>query len=298
MLLQVLIQVKASGINPVDTFLRQKAFGHIPPLPFIIGKEAAGVVVEVASDVGSFKVGDRVVCCLPFDGGYAEYLTCNSSNLIPLSERLTFSQGAAIYVAYFTAYRSLITKGSIKAGELALIHGGSGAVGIASIQLAKSKGLKVVATAGTQEGLEIVKQAGADVVVNHRETNHLQKALSEAGSKGFDIILENKACANLEEDLRSLREGGRIAVVGCEGTAEINPRWLLAHESQVFGIKMSAVTENDFKECTACLVKGMRDGWVRPIIAKEYKLEEAKQAHEDIMHRHGARGKLVFVMDQ
>lgn len=295
---QVLVKVHGSGINPVDVQVREKAFGYVPPLPLILGKEAAGVVEDIGNSVKTFKKGERVVCCLPYDGGYAEYVTCNVTDVIPLPSPLSFAQGAAIYVAYYTAYRALITKLKIKKGELALIHGASGAVGIAGVQIAKAHGLKVVGTAGSEQGLKVVKDVGADVVVDHREDGHLKQALNKIGSRGFDVVLENRASCNLGSDMASLNHSGRIAIVGSRGPVQIDPRFLISTEGFVVGIKMTAVTHDEFTQYTHALLKGIEDGWLRPVVANEYEFSEngARQAHTDIMNEHGAHGKLVFTV--
>uniref|UniRef100_A0A0A9Z006 Quinone oxidoreductase n=1 Tax=Lygus hesperus TaxID=30085 RepID=A0A0A9Z006_LYGHE len=135
---EVLVEVQAASVNPVDLFIREGAFSRLPPLPIILGKEVAGIVAQVGGDVKNVKEGDRVTCCLPWDGGYSEYAVCDERFVIPLSSKLTFAQGSTLYVSYFVAYRALITKCKIKEGERLFIHGASGGVGISAIQIAKS----------------------------------------------------------------------------------------------------------------------------------------------------------------
>ncbi|KAL1130898.1 hypothetical protein AAG570_012139 [Ranatra chinensis] len=267
----------------------------LPKLPAVLGKEASGIIEEVGSDVNKLKVGDRVVCCLPWNGGYAEYVTCDEKDVFILPEKLTFPQGAALYVAYFTAYRALVTMGKIKKGESLLVHGASGAVGIAAVQIAKAKGLMVVGTAGSDEGRQIVKSVGADFVVNHKDRKSCLELYSSKSS-GFDIILETCAHINLEKDLLLLNQKGRIAVVGSRGPIEINPRSLIYTEGNIFGVKLIGITEDDFKESVEAITKGIEEGWVNPIVAKEYKMQYASRAHEELINNTGARGKIVFVM--
>lgn len=294
---QVLVKVYAAGVNPVDVYMRAKMFGYAPQLPLVLGKEAAGIVEEVGSNVKQFKKGDRVVCCIP-SGGYAEYVTCNAALVVPLPEVLTFTQGAALYIAYYTAYRALIIRLKIQKGELALIHGASGAVGLAGVQIAKAHGLKVVGTAGSDEGLKVVKDAGADVVVNHKQSDHLKQALDKLGSKGFDVILENKANSNLGMDMVALNNSGRIGIVGSRGTVEVDPRFLMSTEGSVIGVTVMKTTPEEFKQSSVALLKGIADGWLRPIIAKDYEFSEegVQQVHKDIMSDHGKHGKLVLTI--
>ncbi|XP_073977245.1 quinone oxidoreductase-like isoform X2 [Rhodnius prolixus] len=290
---EVLVKVYAAGINPVDVYIREGAFLNLPPLPRILGKEVAGIV-ETAGP----KVGDRVTCCLPLDGGYAEYVTCDESKVLPLSETLSFSQGASLYVAYFVAYRALVTKCNVQKGELLLVHGASGAVGVAATQIAKARGLKVVGTASTEAGLETAKIAGADFVFNHSEEGYLADAYSITGNKGFDAIVENSADSNLGSDFLMLAQGGRIAIIGTKSPlkppphnpklVEVNPRSLMYTEGRVYGVKLLGVTENEFKVCSNAIIDGIEEGWLRPVIAQEYKLSQAPEAHKRIMSE-GAR---------
>ncbi|XP_066908784.1 zeta-crystallin [Halyomorpha halys] len=302
---EVLVKVQAAGINPVDLYMREGAFMSLPPLPTILGKEVSGIVEEVGPDVKLFKIGDRVACCLPRDGGYAEYVTCNEKYLIPLSDKLTFPQGATLYVAYFVAYRALLTKCRIKKGEHLLVHGGSGGVGIAAIQIAKSKGLKVSATAGTAKGLEMMKAIGADQVFNHKEKGYLLKMYASTGGKGYDIILENCADINLAKDFDILSVNGRIAVVGTKGQIRqapdkpklisINPRSLIYTEGKIHGINLVRMTEEEFNEARTTVVNGVEEGWLKPIIGKEYALNQAPLAHKQLLSENiGSRGKIVF----
>nr|CAD7258495.1 unnamed protein product [Timema shepardi] len=264
---EVLIRVHSSGINPVDTYMREGKHALSPTLPSILGRDVAGVVEEVGKNVTKFKKGDRVFAGLPNNGGYAEYATSEEKNIYPLSEKLTFNQGAAIYIPYFTAYRALVTKCRAKAGENVLIHGASGAVGNAAIQIAKKLGA---------------------------EKGYLNNAVAAIGCLGFDVVLENLANINLSSDFSVLNNNGRIAVVGSRGTVEVNPRSLMITEGVVYGINMPISTEQELSEMGAAIVKGIEEGWVSPVVAREYKLEEAALAHHDIIHNTGTLGKLVF----
>lgn len=299
----VLVKVHAAGINPVDVYIREGAFMNLPPLPRILGKEVAGIVETVGPGVQKYKAGDRVTCCLPLDGGYAQYVACDENKAIPLSETLSFSQGASLYVAYFVAYRALVTKCNIQEGELLLVHGASGAVGVAATQIAKARGLKVVGTASTEAGMETSKIAGSDFVFNHSEEGYLADAYSVTGNKGFDVIVENCADCNLGSDFLMLAQGGRIAIVGTRSPlkppphnpklVEVNPRSLIYTEGRVFGVKLLGITQEEFKVYSKAIVSGIEEGWLRPIIAQEYKLAQAPEAHKRIMSQ-GASGKLVF----
>ncbi|XP_021921683.1 quinone oxidoreductase-like isoform X2 [Zootermopsis nevadensis] len=291
---EVLVCVNAAGINPVDTYIREGAYAALPKLPAILGREVAGIVEEVGEGVKSMKKGDRVFALLTENGGYAEYVACEEENVYPLSEKLTFSQGSGLYIPYFTAYRALVTKCHIKPGEILLVHGASGAVGIAAVQIAKAYGLIVAGTAGTIEGMELVKKVGADHVFNHREKGYLNNAVAAIGGHGFNVVLENLANINLGADLTVLNQQARVAVVGCRGTVEVNPRSLMLTEGSIIGVMLAGATKEETQETAEVILKGIESGWVNPVIAREYTLDEAAEAHHDIIHNIGARGKLVF----
>ncbi|GFG33812.1 hypothetical protein Cfor_03512 [Coptotermes formosanus] len=291
---EILVRVHAAGINPVDTYIREGAYAALPKLPAILGKEIAGEVEDVGEGVSSVKKGDRVFAFLPENGGYAEYVACQQANVYPLSEKLTFSQGSGLCVPYFTAYRALVTKCHIKPGEILLVHGASGAVGIAAVQIAKAYGLTVAGTAGSIEGMDLVKKVGADHVFNHGEKGYLNNAVAAIGGRGFNVVLENLANVNLGADLTVLDQHARVAVVGCRGTVEVNPRSLMLTEGSIIGVMLAGATKEEAEETAEAILNGIDSGWVNPVVAQEYMLDEAAQAHHDIIHNSGARGKLVF----
>ncbi|XP_023702473.1 quinone oxidoreductase isoform X1 [Cryptotermes secundus] len=291
---EVLVRVNAAGINPVDTYIREGAYATLPKLPAILGREVAGIVEDVGDGVSNLKKGDRVFALLPENGGYAEFVACKEENVYPLSEKLSFSQGSGLCIPYFTAYRALVTKCRIKPGEILLVHGASGAVGIAAVQIAKAYGLTVAGTAGTIEGMDVVKKVGADHVFNHREKGYLNNAVAAIGGHGFNVVLENLANVNLGADLTVLNQQARVAVVGCRGIVEVNPRSLMLTEGSIIGVMLAGATAEETQETAEVILRGIESGWVNPVISREYKLDEATEAHHDIIRTTGARGKLVF----
>ncbi|XP_039286776.1 quinone oxidoreductase isoform X2 [Nilaparvata lugens] len=300
--LKILIRVEAAGINPVDTYLREGFFAQLPPLPLILGKEAAGTVAAIGSNVKynpyNLKVGDRVYCMLPNNGGYAQYVASTPENVVPLPDKLTYCQGASLYVTYYTAYRALILRAKMKKNESVLIHGASGGVGTAAIQMAKHYGAFVAATAGSDAGLELCRSLGADYTINHRQPDHLLVAKRELGDRGFDLIFENVAHVFLGDDGHVLAPEGRIAIVGCKGSIEVAPRTLMVTEGSMIGVSLFLMTPENMVECTKAILQGIEDGWVKPVIAKEYTFHEARQAHHDMQKKSASRGKLVFKVEQ
>lgn len=293
----VLINVKAVGINPVETYIRAGTYARKPPLPTILGSDCAGTVEQVGSDVTTFKPGDRVFTSKTNTGAYAEYTVSPAITVHPLPEALSFSQGAALPVPYFTAYRALFQRGFARPGETVLIHGASGGVGIAALQFARACGMKVFGTAGTSEGKRLVQKAGAHAVFNHREGGYLDEIKQEAGEGGINVIVENAAHVNLGKDLPLLALGGRVAVVGSRGPIEINPRDTMSREATVSGVMLFNASPKELSEAHAAIQAGIETGWLRPIVGKEFPLEDAAKAHIDIINGSGALGKTVLTIE-
>ncbi|KAM4641486.1 zeta-crystallin-like [Discoglossus pictus] len=293
---QVLIRVHACGVNPVETYLRAGTFPKKPPLPYTPGSDVAGVIEDVGKNVTSFKKGDRVFCTRTITGGYAEYTVSSVDTVFPLPEQLSFKQGAALSTPYFTAYRALIHKVQGKPGETVLVHGASGGVGMAACQIARAYGFKVLGTAGTPEGLHLVLKNGAYKVFNHKAKDYINKIQEATEGEGINIILEMLSNVNLSNDLQLLSDGRRVMVIGCRGPTEIDPRSTMAKESKIIGVAVFSATKEERKETAAALFGGMEAGWLKPQIGPEYTLEQAPQAHEDIIQTSGATGKMVFVI--
>ncbi|KAF6344260.1 crystallin zeta [Rhinolophus ferrumequinum] len=293
---QVLIKVHACGVNPVDTYIRSGTYSRKPLLPYTPGCDVAGVVEAVGENVSAFKKGDRVFTTNTVSGGYAEYAIAADDTVYTLPEKLDFQQGAAIGVPYFTAYRALLHSARVKAGESVLVHGASGGVGIAACQIARAYGLKVLGTAGTEEGQNIVLQNGAHEVFNHREVNYIDKIKKSVGEKGIDVIIEMLANVNLSNDLNLLSYGGRVIVVGSRGSIEINPRDTMAKETSIIGVALYSSTKEEFQQFAAAVQAGMEIGWLRPVIGSQYPLEKVAQAHKNIIHSSGATGKMILLV--
>ncbi|KAM6920093.1 quinone oxidoreductase [Lycodopsis pacificus] len=294
---QVLIRVHACGVNPVETYIRAGTYPRKPPLPYTPGTDVAGVVETVGEGVTAVKAGDRVFTMATESGGYAEYTVAADQCVHKLPDALHFTQGAAIGIPYFTAYRALVHKAHAKAGEIVLIHGGSGGVGVAACQLSRALGLKVFGTAGTPEGLKLVLNNGAHLAFNHREEGYTDKIMEATEGRGIDVIVEMLSNVNLSEDLKMLALGGRVMIIGCRGSIEINPRDTMAKESSIMGVVLSFATPEENKESAALFYAGMEAGWLRPVVGSQYPLTEAAQAHHDIIECPGAAGKRVLVVE-
>ncbi len=290
---QVLVRIRAVGVNPVETYIRSGRY-PLPPMPYTPGTDAAGIVAGVGRDVGDIEVGDRVYTAGTLTGAYAEAALCKASQVHPLPEEATYAQGAALGIPYATAYRALFQKARAEAGEFVLVHGASGGVGIAAVQLAHAKGLHVIGTAGTDRGRHLVAEQGAHHVLDHGAAGYLEEVNRLTNGKGVDIIIEMLANSNLGKDLAVLARDGRVVIVGSRGTVEVNPRDAMVRDLAVYGMLLFNTPENDLAHIHAALVAGLENGTVRPIVGKEMPLADAPQAHRAVMEA-GAYGKIVLI---
>ncbi len=291
---QVVVSVKAVGINPVDAYIRADGYVVRPALPYTPGADAAGTVKSVGEGVSSVAVGDRVYTSGTLTGSYAEQALCNESQVHPLPQQVTFQQGAAMGVPYGIAYRSLFNRAFARAGETLLVHGATGGVGIAAVQLGRASGLKVIATGGTEKGLELIREQGAHHAVSHRAADHFEQVLALTQGRGIDVILEMLSNVNLGKDLKILSHGGRIVVIGCRGTVEIDPRDAMSRDASILGISLFNASEQELEGIHAGLVAGLENRTLRPIIGREIPLAEAPQAHVAVMET-GAHGKIILI---
>lgn len=289
---QVLVRIKAAGVNPVDTYVRQGFHATTPPLPFTPGKDAAGVVEAVGEGVEKVLPGDRVYLAGSLTGTYAELALCEPGQVWPLPDNADFAQGAGVFVPYATAYRALFQKAGAREGETVLVHGASGAVGIAAVQWAKNAGLRVFGTAGSESGRELVREQGADQVFDHTEEDHLTE-IAEASGGGVEIILEMLANENLQKDFGALAKRGRITIIGNRGTLEFDPRLTMTKDATLYGMSLFNASEEEFEEIHANIRKGLAGGYLRPVVGRSFSLEEAPQAHSEVIENR-AYGKIVL----
>ena len=290
---QVLVRVHAIGVNPVETYLRS---GSNPNLsrPYTPGTDIAGVIESAGANTGPWKRGDRIYNFGTLTGAYAEYALCDTAQIHPLPAKLSFQEGAAIGVPYGTAWRAIHHRAQARYGESILIHGASGGVGVAAVQIARAAGLMVIGTAGTDAGLNLVAAQGVHHVLDHRKTGYLEEALALTEGRGFNIILEMLANVNLGQDLPLLARYGRVIVIGSRGRVEINPRDLMTRDADVRAMMLFNITDTERAEIYGALGKGFEDGTLRPIIGRELPLAEAEQAHVAVMEP-GAYGKIVLI---
>jgi NADPH2:quinone reductase len=291
---QVLVRVAATGVNPVDAYIRSGLHAVRPGLPYTPGMDAAGVVASVGMNVRRINIGDRVYTAGTVSGAYAELALCEASQVIPLPTSITFAQGAAVNVPYATAHRGLFGRAQAMPGETLLVHGASGGVGIAAVQLARAFGLIVIGTGGTDEGRRLVTEQGAHHVLDHHAPDYLEEVMKLTEGRGVDVILEMLANVNLGRDLTVLARGGRVVVIGNRGTVEINPRDTMGRDASILGMTLMNTPPHELRGIHAALVAGLESGTLRPVVGQEMPLADAAHAHEAVMQG-GAYGKIVLI---
>ncbi len=295
---EAVVKIEAAGVNPVDTYIRSGVYANLPPLPHVPGGDAGGTVETVGEGVEGLAAGQRVyVSCGAVgsaSGCYAEKIALAAGGVFPLPDGVSFAQGAAVGVPCATAHRGLFGRGRAQSGETVFVHGASGAVGIAAVQLARAHGMTVIGSAGSERGRALVLEQGAGHVLDHTDEGYIEGLRELTGGAGPDLILEMLANVNLAKDLSAVARFGRIVVIGNRGTIEINPREAMMRDADVLGLSLWNCGAAEMASIHAALVAGLGDGTLAPVIGREMPLAEAPQAHVAVLEP-GAYGKIVLV---
>ncbi|HEV2293536.1 MAG TPA: NADPH:quinone reductase [Tepidisphaeraceae bacterium] len=289
---QIVVRIRAAGVNPVETYIRSGIYGA-RQFPYTPGSDAGGIIESVGLGVAA-NPGDRVSVTGSLTGSYAQLALCTAMQVFPLPENLSFAQGAAIGVPYGTACRALFTRGGATAGETVLVHGASGGVGTASVQLARHAGLRVIGTASTDRGRQLVRDQGAEHVLDHSDKNYLQQLMDLTNGRGVDLILEMLANVNLGKDLTVLAKRGRVVVIGSRGPVEINSRDTMSRDADIRGMSLAHADERERVMMYMRMGTQFAAGTLKPIVGQEIPLAEAPRAHEAVM-KSGSHGKIVLV---
>ena len=293
---EVLISLHAAGVNPSDVYTSTGTYAVKPNLPYTPGLDGAGIVEQVGQQVTNVKAGDRVfIASLPngkSTGTLAQQIVCESRFVHPIPEHISFEQGAALGIPALTAYRALVGRAKVKSGQTVFIHGASGAVGLHAVQIAKALGAKVIGTASRDSGKQLVKDSGADVVLDHIKEDTVDSVLSETEGKGPDVIIEFLANENLQTDLQMIAKHGVIVVVGNRGEIEINPRLVMQKECDVRGMVLFNVSAEEHHELISGVAKLLETEKLKPVVGNSYPLEQAGKAFDAVINgKHN--GKVV-----
>ncbi|MEA2225644.1 MAG: NADPH:quinone reductase [Solirubrobacteraceae bacterium] len=290
----VLVDVHAAGVSFPEVLQTRGQYQMKPPLPFVPGSEVAGVV-RSAPEGASVKPGDRVAafCAL---GGFAETAVAPEFFTFALPDALDFAQGASLILNYHTAYFSLVLRGRLKEGETVLVHGAAGGVGTAALQVAKGLGARTIALVSSQAKQRVAEQAGADEVVLLGDA--WKDEVKERSGGGVDVVLDPVGGDRFTDSLRSLRENGRLIVVGFTGGSipEVKVNRLLLHNTEIVGAGWGAYVmarPQVNREIGAVVQRLIDEGFVRPIVGERFELERAAEALRCIDERR-ATGKVVL----
>lgn len=291
---QVLVRICAAGVNPVDTYIRAGTYAQKPPLPYTPGIDGAGEIEAVGEGVSGWSKGQRVYVAGSLSGTYAELAVCAAAQVHALPDNVSFAQGAAIGVPYVTAHFALFHRARARHAETVLVHGATGGVGLAAVQLARAAGLTVFGTAGSAAGFVLIEEQGVRRAFDHHKLGYLDEIKAATDGRGVDVILEMLANVNLGHDLTILAPSGRVAVIGSRGPVEINPRDAMARNADILGVMLFGAPPEVIAGIHDALRTGLESGALRPIVGREFPLAEAAEAHRAVMSP-GALGKIVLV---
>lgn len=294
---EVLIKVKASSLNSLDIRLRTGKSPRPVDLPHVGGVDVSGDIAKTGKNVKGFKEGDRVVVNPTlkkekgFDvlgvnawGGFAEYVKVPAENVVIIPDNVTYDDASTLPICYVTAYYGLMTRGNLKAGETVLVHAAGSGTGSAAVQIAKMTGAKVIATAGSDEKLEKASELGAEETINYKEKDFSDEIKNITGGKGVDLIFDQVGASFLDNNLKSLKPGGRLLLVGVVGgpvAEKVGLGPIIMRDISVLGVTVFMAPKSDLEKVVALASEGK----IKPVIDKTFPLEKAGEAQKLIEDR-------------
>lgn len=312
-----LVRVRACALNHLDIWVRQ-GLGVPIPMPHISGSDVAGEVAQVGTAVKSIKVGQRCIVSpgitfavdewtlrgddsqsprfdilgMGCQGGYAQYVAAPAHTIIPVSEKLSWEEWAAIPLVFLTAWHMLVTRAKLRAGETVLVHAAGSGIGSAAIQIAKLAGARVLTTVGSDAKIEPAKKLGADEVIHYRKANFAEKVWELTGKRGADVIFEHIGPETWEQNLRCLARSGRLVTCGATSGANVtmDVRQLFIRQHSIIGSYMGG--QHELVE----VVKLFEAGKLKPVVDKIFPLSDAAAAQQRMLDRLNF-GKIVLRVD-
>ena len=295
---EVLVRVRACGLNHLDIFVRRGMPGFPVPVPFISGGDIAGDVAALGDGVADFRVGDRVLINPSTDqgmlgeqlpGGMAELVVAPATHVVPIPEHVTYREAACLPVAYGTARRMLLARAAVQPGETVLVLGASGGVGNGCVQIGNNLGAVVIAAAGSEDKLERLREMGATHLINYRTSDFSQQAWEISGRKGVDVVVNFTGGDTWVPSLRALRKGGRLVTCGATAGYEPNTdiRYIWVRELNILG--SDGWTTDDIR----ALLGAVEDGSIKPVISHVLPLEKAREA-EQLIEDRDIFGKVIL----
>lgn len=294
---EVLIKVKAAALNFFDILQCQGKYQEKPELPFTPGAEISGIVESVGLGV-DIKLGQHVLATPPLpNGGLAEWLVVKEEDVFPIPKTMEFNAAAALFITYQTAYFALHRNARLKKGELLLVHAGSGGVGSAAIQLGKAAGATVIATAGSDEKIDICRQLGADLVINYRKQDFIKAVNEYTNGKGANVIFDPVGGDTFDGSRKCIAFEGRIIVIGFAGgrIADAPTNHVLIKNYSIVGVHFGYFRKlypQDVVKAHRELIELYKENKINPLIYNEYPFEEVPSALRELANRE-TWGKLI-----
>jgi alcohol dehydrogenase len=295
---QALVRVHACGLNHLDIFVRRGMPGKHTPLPFISGGDITGVVEAVGDGAAPAAAGQRVLVdpAVPggaigedLPGGLAEYALVPAGNVIPLPDGMSFDEGAALPIAYGTAWRMLLTRGAIRAGESILVLGAAGGVGTACVQIAKMAGCTVYAAASGEDKLARLRDLGADYVINYRQVEFDREVWRLTDKRGVDVVVDYTGAETWPRSVRSLRKRGRLLTCGATSgyQAPLDLRYVWVRELAILG--SDGWTRDDLN----ALLDAVASKRIRPVIDRVLPLAATAEGQR-LLEEREVIGKVII----
>jgi NADPH2:quinone reductase len=295
----VLIDVKAAGLNFPDVLIIQGKYQYQPEMPFIPGGECAGVVAGVGAKVSRFKIGDKVISA-GSSGAFCQQIAVNEAGVFPMPDGLSFEQAAGVSITYFTSYYALKQRANLQPGETLLVLGAAGGVGTSAIELGKHMGAKVIAAASTDEKLELCRKLGADELINYSKVS-LKDAIKElTGGKGVDVVYDPVGGDYAEPAIRGMAWNGRYLVIGFASgpIPKIPLNLTLLKGCSIVGVFWGRFTVEEPHvnlQNVEALWKLFASGKIRPVVTDSFPIEQYQDAFNCMIERR-ARGKVIITM--
>lgn len=291
---EVLVQIGASGLNPIDTYFRS-GVRPVPSFPYIPHFDLAGTVAKVGAKVTKWKIGDRV-WATNVQGTAAEYQTVTEEKLFPLPEHMSFAEGAAVPMAFMTAHLALFARGKLTNAETVLIYGASGAVGQAAVQLAKLVGATVIATAGSEEKAQLAKASGADQIILYKTEDIVERVNEITEGDGVPLILDMSLSDNIDRNFEMIKNRGRIVTIGSpnNNTPVLPWRLLNAKNASLQGILLFTAEPEEFQLAGNEISRGLAEKKLSAHVGAEFPLKEAAAGHLALAEKKYS-GSIVFI---
>lgn len=292
---EILIQIKSISIEGGDLIARE--ISPLEQVPHIVGYLCSGIVTAVGNQTHGFQIGQRVLAGTKW-GSHAEYVAVEASRVWHLPENLSFDQASAVPVTFFTAHECLFTFGGLEAGQTVLIHGGSGALGVTAIQLAKKAGAFVITTGADDHKLERLKDYGADHLINYRTSDFVAEVLKITNNRGVDLVVDSVGGANLAKSIESVKFRGKVAFVGGTGrdNTPLNPYLLWPKNVTVYGVFIPMTMEFErqrLKEVVSGYLDDITASKYQVVLDKTFSLDQVIEAHQYILDKK-AFGRVIM----